>query len=189
MSSREAALALGVSVDTVRRMGRDGRIVTVRDARNWRLVPVSEIERLSGRPVRKRQQTRTSARNHLSGIVRSIEISGVMALVELEAGPFYVTAAITRDSVQELGLAPGLPATAIVKATEVMIELSRRGDNVTHHYRADPDLAKRAVGIDAGVGELDLMTDQLGEPRAGERGHAPAVELGDRVRIAITSPS
>jgi molybdopterin-binding protein len=45
-----------------------------------------------------------------------------MALVELEAGPFRITAAITRDSVQELGLAAGVEATAIVKATSVMIE-------------------------------------------------------------------
>jgi molybdopterin-binding protein len=46
----------------------------------------------------------------------------VMALVELEAGPFLVTAAITRDSVEELGLAAGVTATAVVKATSVMIE-------------------------------------------------------------------
>jgi molybdopterin-binding protein len=44
-----------------------------------------------------------------------------MALVEIEAGPHRVTAAITRDSVEELGLAPGVPATALVKATSVMV--------------------------------------------------------------------
>ena len=44
-----------------------------------------------------------------------------MALVEIEAGPFLVTAAITRDSVEELGLAEGKAATAIVKATSVLI--------------------------------------------------------------------
>ena len=48
-----------------------------------------------------------------------------MALVELEAGPFLVTAAITRDAVEELGLAPGVKATAAVKATSVMIERIR----------------------------------------------------------------
>jgi molybdopterin-binding protein len=46
----------------------------------------------------------------------------VMALVELEAGPFLVTAAITRDSVDELGLVAGVAATATIKATSVMIE-------------------------------------------------------------------
>ena len=55
-------------------------------------------------------------------MIRSVEVDGVMALVEIEAGPFLVTAAVTRDSVEEMGLAPGRPATARVKATSVMIE-------------------------------------------------------------------
>jgi molybdopterin-binding protein len=57
-------------------------------------------------------------------VVRSVETDGVMALVEIEAGPFLLTAAITRDSVLELGLAPGVRASATVKATSVMIERS-----------------------------------------------------------------
>jgi molybdopterin-binding protein len=63
-----------------------------------------------------------SARNSFPGVVRSVETDGVMALVEIEAGPHVVTAAITRDAVEELGLAPGVPATARVKATSVMVE-------------------------------------------------------------------
>ena len=62
-----------------------------------------------------------SARNRMPGIVRSVEVDGVMALVEIEAGPFLITAAVTRDSVEELGLAPGVEATATVKATSVMV--------------------------------------------------------------------
>ena len=54
--------------------------------------------------------------------MRSIEADGVMAIVEIEAGPHRITAAITRDAVDELGLAPGVPATAAVKATSVMVE-------------------------------------------------------------------
>jgi molybdopterin-binding protein len=53
--------------------------------------------------------------------VRSVEIGDVMALVEIEAGPHLITAAITRDSAEELGLAPGVEATALVKATSVMV--------------------------------------------------------------------
>ena len=63
-----------------------------------------------------------SARNRLVGTIRSVEVDRMMALVELNAGPFLITAAITRDSVQELGLTPGVTATAVVKATSVMIE-------------------------------------------------------------------
>jgi len=124
LSLGEAAAALGVSVDTLRRWDRSGRIKIKRDARNHRLVPASEVRRLSARPVRHRTGAEGSARNRFSGTVRSVEADGVMALVELEAGPFLITAAITRDSVEELGLAAGVNATAIVKATSVMIERS-----------------------------------------------------------------
>ena len=122
LSLGEAATALGVSVDTLRRWDRNGRINTKRDERNRRLVPASEIRRLSDRPERHRTGTERSARNRFAGVVRSVEADGVMALVELEAGPFLVTAAITRDSIEELGLAAGVTATAVVKATSVMIE-------------------------------------------------------------------
>jgi molybdopterin-binding protein len=118
----EAARALGVSPDTLRRWDRAGKLRTVRDARNRRRVPRSEIERLAGRPGRHRPGDGLSARNRLPGVVRSVEVDGVMALVEIEAGPFRVTAAVTRDAVEDLGLAPGVPATATVKATSVMVE-------------------------------------------------------------------
>jgi molybdopterin-binding protein len=119
----EAATALGVSVDTLRRWDRSGKLRTTRDERNRRRVPAAEIRRLSRQPQRHRAGHRLSARNRFPGVVRSVEVSGVMAMVEIEAGPHRVTAAITRDAVEELGLADGVPATATVKATSVMIEL------------------------------------------------------------------
>lgn len=122
VSLGEAAITLGVSVDTLRRWDRAGRIKTTRDDRNRRLVPASEVERLLARPQRHHTGTGRSPRNRFAGVVRSVEADGVMALVELEAGPFLVTAAITRDSVEELALVPGVHATAIVKATSVMVE-------------------------------------------------------------------
>ena len=118
----EAARALGVSDDTLRRWDRAGKLKTVRDANNRRRVPASEIERLATGPTRHRTEAPLSARNRFPGVVRSVEVDGVMALVEIEAGPHLITAAVTRDSVEELGLAPGVPATAAVKATSVMIE-------------------------------------------------------------------
>ena len=118
----EAAQAIGVSVDTLRRWDRAGKLRTTRDERNRRRVPAAEVRRLSDRPDRHRAGHRLSARNRFPGVIRSVEVSGVMALVEIEAGPHRVTAAITRDSVEELGLAEGVPATATVKATSVMIE-------------------------------------------------------------------
>jgi molybdopterin-binding protein len=117
----EAAKAIGVSADTLRRWDRGGKLRTVRDARNRRLVPAAEVERLAAHPRRHEAGDQVSARNRFPGVVRSVEVDGVMALVEIEAGPFLVTAAITRDSVQELGLVPGVEATAAVKATSVMV--------------------------------------------------------------------
>ena len=121
----EAARAIGVSQDTLRRWDREGKIRTRRDAANRRRVPRGEVERLAQHPSRHRTGDARSARNRFPGVVRSVEVDGVMALVELEAGPFLVTAAITRDSVEELGLAPGVTAAAAVKATSVMIERPR----------------------------------------------------------------
>jgi molybdopterin-binding protein len=63
-----------------------------------------------------------SARNRFPGVIRSVKVDGVMALVEIEAGPHRITAAITRDAVEDLGLAEGVEATATVKATSVMVE-------------------------------------------------------------------
>jgi molybdopterin-binding protein len=123
----EAASAIGVSPDTLRRWDRDGKLDTFRDERNRRMVSAEEVARLSRRR-RQRHVTggQLSARNRMAGIVRSVEVDGVMALVEIEAGPFLITAAVTRDSVEELGLAPGVEATATVKATSVMVERGRR---------------------------------------------------------------
>lgn len=118
----EAAKLLGVSTDTLRRWDRAGRLRTTRDAQNRRLVPASEVDRLREAPARHVTGDSFSARNRFPGVVRSVEIDGVMALVEIEAGPHLVVAAITRDSVDELGLAPGVRATATVKATSVMVQ-------------------------------------------------------------------
>jgi molybdopterin-binding protein len=110
LSLGEAAKAIGISTDTLRRWDRAGKISTHRDERNRRLVPESEVRRLTSAPQRHRTSTGGSARNRFTGTVRSVEIGGL------------ITAAITRDSVQELGLAPGVETTAVVKATSVMIE-------------------------------------------------------------------
>jgi molybdopterin-binding protein len=111
-----------VSPDTLRRWERAGKLQTRRDSANRRRVPRREIERLTSHARRHETGDTLSARNRFPGIVRSVEIDGVMALVEIEAGPHLVTAAVTRDAVEELGLAPGVPATAAVKATSVMVE-------------------------------------------------------------------
>ena len=120
----DAAREIGVSVDTLRRWDRAGKLKVQRDERGQRRVSRAEVNRLSSRPRRHRTGGTLSARNRFPGVVKSVEADGVLALVEIEAGPFLVPAAITRDTVEELGLAEGVEATAAVKATSVMIERS-----------------------------------------------------------------
>jgi molybdopterin-binding protein len=113
----DAARQLGISLDTLRRWDRAGKIRTRRDAANRRVVPASEIARLRGR-----RESGTSARNRFEGVVREVRVEGLLAQVELEAGPFRVVSVVTREAVEALGLRPGDRATALVKATSVLLE-------------------------------------------------------------------
>ncbi|MGH3032040.1 MAG: TOBE domain-containing protein [Gaiellaceae bacterium] len=114
----EAARILGISLDTLRRWDRQGRIRTRRDSANRRVVPASEVERLRGDVPHG-----LSARNRFRGVVRGITIEGVLAQVEIDVTePARVVAVITREAAEELGLEPGTAATALVKATSVMVE-------------------------------------------------------------------
>jgi len=125
LKASEAARALGISLDTLRRWDRSGRIRCERDASGKRVVPLSEVERLRGGPPIVKTGSRLSARNRLAGVVREVKADGVMALVEIDAGPYLLAAAITADAVEELGLAPGVQVVATIKATSVMV--SREG--------------------------------------------------------------
>jgi molybdopterin-binding protein len=117
-SASEAARALGISLDTLRRWDRQGRIKVRRDAANRRVVSASEIERLSGG-----ERHGLSARNRFSGTVGDVAVEGLLAQVEIHVtGPSRLVAVITRESAEELGLRPGVAATAVVKATSVMVE-------------------------------------------------------------------
>lgn len=117
-TAREAAQALGISLDTLRRWDRDGRIRTGRDKANRRVVAAREIARLRGD-----EGGHMSARNRLRGTVQSVEVDGLLAQVEiLVTEPTRVVAIVTRDAVEELGLEQGSPASAIVKSTSVMVE-------------------------------------------------------------------
>jgi molybdopterin-binding protein len=119
LTATEAARALGISLDTLRRWDRDGKIRVERDHANRRVVPRSEVERLKG----AEGSDHLSARNRFRGVVRSVEVDGLLARVEIDVTePSRVVAIITRESAQELGLKPGASAAGVVKATSVMVE-------------------------------------------------------------------
>ena len=118
-TAAEAARALGISLDTLRRWDREGTLRVERDTANRRVVPRAEVERLRGQSGGER----LTARNRLRGIVRSVETDGLLARVEIDVTePARVVAIVTRESVEELGLAPGVSAVGIVKSTSVMVE-------------------------------------------------------------------
>ena len=119
LSAAAAARALGISVETLRRWDRDGKIRVERDSANRRVVPASEVKRLRG-PVGEES---LSARNRFRGIVRSVEVDGLIARVEIDVTePSRVVAIVTRESVEELGLRAGMSAAGVIKSTSVMVE-------------------------------------------------------------------
>jgi len=118
----EAARRLGISLDTLRRWDRAGRIRTERDPSNRRVVPASEIERLRGGAAVG--DAHLSARNRFRGVVREVKVEGLLAQVEIDViEPTRLVAVITRDAAEALGLEVGQSAAAVVKATSVMVEL------------------------------------------------------------------
>jgi molybdopterin-binding protein len=136
----EAAELLGVSDDTVRRWAEAGRLATVRGesgrlaVRGRDLAAFLQAQTLraqSGQP-RPADGSRQSARNQLRGIVTEVRRDGVMAQVDLQCGPFRVVSLMSREAADDLGLEPGVVAVAVVKATNVVVEVEapavRAGD-------------------------------------------------------------
>ena len=118
-TASEAASALGISLDTLRRWDKAGRIKTERDAANHRVVAASEIERVRGDGA----GSHISARNRFHGIVTEVKVDGLMAQVEMVVSdPVRLVAVVTRDAVEELGLKNGMATTAVVKSTNVIIQ-------------------------------------------------------------------
>jgi molybdopterin-binding protein len=121
----QAAEAIGVRVETLRRWERDGKLTTVRTSGGQRLVPADEVARLVAERRAGRAPSVASRRNAFPGVITKVTLDKVSALVEIQAGPHRVVSLITREAADELGLEPGMEATATVKATSVMVEVDR----------------------------------------------------------------
>ena len=127
----QAAEMLQVSVETLRRWETEGRLRMARSGGGQRLVPITEVTRLlaekraSGveRPI-----VAGSARNRFPGIVTRIEKDRVAAVVEVIAGPHRMVSLMTAEAVEEMGLQVGDEAVCVVKATNVIVEVSNRKD-------------------------------------------------------------
>jgi molybdopterin-binding protein len=118
-TASEAAAALGISLDTLRRWDKTGRLKVERDRSNRRVVAKSEIDRVRG----DGGGAHISARNRFHGVVTDVQVEGLMAQVEIVVSePVRLVAVVTRDAVEELGLETGMAATAIVKSTNVILQ-------------------------------------------------------------------
>ena len=121
----QAAELLGVSVDTVRRWADGGRLAIERTSGGQRMVAGAELARFAAELAASPHaddQAVLSARNRFTGLVTRVERDGVVAQVEIQAGPHRIVSLMTREAADELGLEPGVLAVAAVKSTNVVVE-------------------------------------------------------------------
>jgi molybdopterin-binding protein len=113
-----AAAALGVSIDTLRRWERSGRISFQRRG-GGRYISSQDLANL----IRERGATGlSSARNRLQGTVLAVKKDGIMAQIEMACGAYRIVSLMSREAADELDLKPGDAATAIVKSTSVIVD-------------------------------------------------------------------
>lgn len=123
----QAAALLGVSVDTLRRWEESGAVRVERTPGGQRRIPVGEVQRLlDDRRLPQPEVIASSARNQLEAVVTRVVSDRAAATVEMQAGPYRLVALTTAESVEELGLAPGTPVVASVKATSVLVNLAKQ---------------------------------------------------------------
>jgi molybdopterin-binding protein len=124
----QAAELLGLGIDTLRRWESDGRLTTIRSEGGQRLVPIAEVSRLLAerrRTTPDRPIVAQSARNRFAGIVTRIERDGVVAVVEVLAGPHRLVSLMTAEAVDDMDLRVGAEAVCVIKATQVIVEIPR----------------------------------------------------------------
>jgi molybdopterin-binding protein len=124
----EVAEVMGVSVDTVRRLVDSGQVRTTLSPGGQRVVDGGDLARFlaeQGTAALRGPGLRESARNHFPGIVTRVIKDGIMAQVDIQAGPHRVVSLMTREAAEELKLEPGVRAIAAVKSTNVVVELPR----------------------------------------------------------------
>jgi len=120
---------LGVSVETLRRWGREGRVEVIRSTGGQRLVSVEEVRRLASerrRHASERPIVGQSARNRFAGVITRVEKDRVAAVVEVQSGEHRLVSLMTAEAVDELGLSVGDEAVCVVKATNVIVEIPSR---------------------------------------------------------------
>jgi molybdopterin-binding protein len=119
----DAAALLGVSADTVRRWIDSGRLPATREEHGHRIVSGPDLAAFVRAQAKQAESSQSSARNRMRGIVTDVVRDGVMAQVEIQAGPFRVVSLMSREAADDLCLEVGVVAEAVIKSTNVVVEL------------------------------------------------------------------
>lgn len=127
MRISDAAALLGVSDDTVRRWVEAGRLVGGGPDGPRTVDAASVATLMADLAPQTHAPVQQSARNRFPGIVTRVERDGVMALVEIQAGPHRVSSLLSRESADELALEPGVRVAAVIKSTNVIVEREESG--------------------------------------------------------------
>ncbi len=122
-SLSHAARLLGVSPDTVRRWSDAGRLPTTTSSGGRRVIAGADLAAFAQSLADEPETPMTSARNAFPGLVTRVQMDSVVAQVDIQAGPHRVVSLMTREAVEELGLAPGVEVVALVKAPAVVVQL------------------------------------------------------------------
>lgn len=126
MRIREAAAYLGVSDDTVRRWIDQGVLAASLDEAGRKSVDgyaVALVARGQASVPQPPSGVASSARNRFVGLVTGLKVDTVMAQVEVQCGPFRVVSLMSSEAVADLGLELGSPAVAVIKSTNVVVEI------------------------------------------------------------------
>jgi molybdopterin-binding protein len=127
----QAAELLGVSPDVVRRWIDEGALPAVRSPGGHREIEGADLARYVksiADPSAVPTVVLTSARNRFVGLVTDVISDTVMAQVEIVAGPHRIVSLMSAEAVRSLGLEPGKLAVATIKATNVVVEVTKEGE-------------------------------------------------------------
>ena len=122
-SFSHSARLLGVSSDTVRRWVEAGRLPSSVDSKGKRFIEGADLASFAQSLVDQPEERGTSARNTFPGLVTRVQADGVVAQVDIQAGPHRVVSLMTSEAVEELHLKPGVEVVALIKAPAVIVEL------------------------------------------------------------------